>query len=246
MILYLGILAIQVYCIVDVIRRGRNTFWVFPLLIFPVVSAIAYFIVEVLPGLQHNRHVRTAKQTIVEKIDPERDLRAAQRALEIAETMANHLRLADALTELGRHKEALIHYQRGAGAIPDFRTAEKLARSMFMNDKPREALSVLDKLPKVNGQTDRDRAWLLRARVLEELGRNDEALSIYGDICERIAGDEARCRYAALLIKAERTTEARRVLEDVEHRMKFLDRQTLAAEASMYDWAVRELAGLRA
>ena len=245
MILYLGILAIQVYCIVDVIRRGRNTFWVFPLLIFPVVSAIAYFIVEVLPGLQHNRHVRAAKHSIVEKIDPERDLRAAQRALEISETMANHLRLADALTELGWHKEALIHYQRGAGAIPDFRTAEKLARSMFMNDKPREALSMLDKLPKVNGQTDRDRAWLLRARVLEELGRNDEALSIYGDICERIAGDEARCRYAALLIKAKRTTEARRVLEDVEHRMKFLDRQTLAAEAPMYDWAMRELAGLR-
>ena len=245
MILYLGILAIQIYCIVDVIRRGRNTFWILPLLIAPGVSAIAYFIVEIMPGLQHNRHVRTARQQIVEKIDPERELRAAQQALDLAETMANHMRLADALSELGRHKEALIHYQRGAGAIPDFRTGEKLARSLFMNDKPREALSVLDKLAEVTGQTDRDRAALLRARILEDMGQTDEALTLYGEICDRVAGDEARCRYAALLLKAGRTGEARRVLEDVEHRMKFIDRHTRTAEAPMYDWAMRELATLR-
>ena len=54
MILYVGIIALQVYCIVDVIRRNGRTFWIFPLLIAPVVSAIAYFIVEILPTLQHN------------------------------------------------------------------------------------------------------------------------------------------------------------------------------------------------
>ena len=245
MILYAGIVALQVYCIVDVIRRGRNTFWILPLLIAPVVSAIAYFIIEILLGLQHNRHVRTAKQSIVQTIDPERELRAAQNALDVSDTMANRLRLADALTGLGRHKEALTHYQRGAGAAPDFRTGEKLARSLLMNDKPGEALFVLDKLPKVTGQSDNDRAALLRARVLEDMGKHDEALTLYGEICERVAGDEARCRYAALLLKASRTGEARRVLEDVEHRMKFLDRQTRTAEAPMYDWAMRELATLR-
>jgi len=31
-----------------------------------MVSAIAYFIVEILPTLQHNRHVRSAKQQIVQ------------------------------------------------------------------------------------------------------------------------------------------------------------------------------------
>ena len=245
MILYVGIIALQVYCIVDVIRRNGRTFWIFPLLIAPVVSAIAYFIVEILPGMRHNRHVRAAQTTIVQTIDPERELRAAQKQLEVADTMANHTRLADAFTHLGRHDQALKHYQRGAGAIPDFRTGEKLARSLFLNDKPREALSVLDKLPKVNGQTDRDRAALLRARVLEELARNDEALEIYSDVCERMPGDEARCRYAALLIKAGRKIEAQRVLEDVEQRMKFIDRHTRAAEAPMYDWAMQELGTLR-
>ena len=107
MIVYVAILAFQVYCIVDVIRRGRSTIWIMALVFLPLASGIAYFIVEILPTLQHNRHVRTAKRQIVEKLDPERELRAAQQQLDIADTMANRIRVADALTELGRYKEAL-------------------------------------------------------------------------------------------------------------------------------------------
>jgi hypothetical protein len=245
MILYLLILALQVYCVIDVIRRGRNSLWIMALIFLPVASAIAYFVVEILPSLQHNRHVRAARQTVVDKLDPERELRAAQQALDIADTMANRLRVADAMTELGRHAEALPLYQRGAGPRPDFRTGEKLSRSLFLNDKPDEALSVLDALPKVTAQSELDRAALLRARILEDLKRDDEALALYADVVDRVPGDEARCRYAALLIKLGRKPEARRVLEDVEHRMKYIDRHTRASQAPMYEWAMRELTGLR-
>lgn len=245
MIVYLAILALQIFCVVDVIRRGRNTIWIMALVFLPVASALAYFIVEILPTLQHNRHVRAARQTVVEKLDPERELRAAQQALDVADTMANRLRVADALTELGRHSAALPLYQRGAGPRPDFRTGEKLARSLFLNDRPAEALSVLDALPNVTAQSDQDRAKLLRGRILEDMGRSDEALALYGDVMDRMAGDEARCRYAALLLKLGRRGEARRVLEEVEHRMKYIDRHTRASQGSMYDWAMSELTTLR-
>src|SRR5258705_1693428 len=245
MIVYFGILALQVLCIVDVIRRGRNSIWIMALIFLPVASALAYFIVEILPSLQHNRHVRVARQTVIEKLDPERELRAAQQALDIADTMANRLRVGDALTALGRHSEALSLYQSGAGPRPDFRTGEKLARSLFLNDKPDEALSVIDALPKVTAQSDRDRAALLKARILEDLKRSDEALELYVDVVDRVPGDEARCRYAALLIKVGRKSEARRVLEDVEHRIKYIDRHTRVSQGPMYEWAMRELTTLR-
>jgi hypothetical protein len=245
MIAYVAILALQVYCVVDVIRRGRSSLWIMALIFLPVAGAVAYFIVEILPGLQGNRHVRVARQKLVEKLDPERELRAAQQALDVADTMANRLRVADALTALGRHSEALPLYQRGAGPRPDLRAGEKLARSLFLNDKPQEALTVVDALPRVTAQSDRDRATLLRARILEDLARNDEALEHYADVVERIPGDEARCRYAALLLKVGRKEEARRVLEDVEHRMRYIDRHTRMSEAQMYDWAMKELSALR-
>lgn len=245
MILYGAILALQIFCIVDVIRRGRNTIWIMALIFLPVASAVAYLIVEVLPTLQHNRHVRTARQTVIEKLDPQRELRAAQEALDLADTMANRIRVADALSDLGRHSEALPLYQRGAGPRPDFRTGEKLARCLFLNDRPQEALSVVEALPKVTAQSDLDRSTLLRARILEDLGRHDEAIECYSDVADRMSGDEARCRYAALLLKVGRNGEARRVLEEVEQRMKYIDRRTRTAEAPMYDWAMRELSALR-
>ena len=211
----------------------------------PVASALAYFIVEILPTLRHNRHVRVARETIVEKLDPERELRAARDALDVADTMANRLRVADALTALGRHQEALPLYRQGVGSRPDFRGGEKLARSLYLNDQPQEALDTLDGLPEVIGQSDRDRVGLLRARVLEELGRDAEALPLYADVSKRLPGDEARCRYAALLLQMGKRGQARLVLEEVEHRMKRLDRHTRMTGASMYDWAIRELETLR-
>jgi len=245
MLFFILIIGVQVFCIVDVVRRGRSPMWISALIFLPVASTIAYFIVEVLPGLRHNRHVRVARQSVIEKIDPERELRAAKSQLEIADTMANRTRVADALTALGRHGEALSLYQRGAGPRPDFRTGEKLARSLYLNDRAGEALSVLDALPKVTGQSDLDRTALLRARILEDMGRHDEALALYSDVMDRLPGDEARCRYAALALKVGHQTEARRVLEDVEKRMKYIDRHTRASNGQMYDWAMKELTGLR-
>jgi len=223
MLFFILIIGVQVFCIVDVVRHGRSQMWISALIFLPVASTIAYFIVEVLPSLRHNRHVRVARQSVIKKIDPERELRAAKSQLEIADTMANRTRVADALTALGRHGEALPLYQRGAGPRPDFRTGEKLARSLYLNDRPGEALSVLDALPKVTGQSDLDRTALLRARILEDMGRHDEALAL----------------------KVGHQTEARRVLEDVEKLMKYIDRHTRASNGQMYDWAMKELTGLR-
>jgi hypothetical protein len=245
MVVYFALIAVQVVMIIDVIRNGRNRIWIMALMFLPVASTIAYLVIEVFPRMQHNRHVRQARQAIVEKLDPERELRAARSALDIADTAANRMRMADALTDLGRHKEALPLYQRAVGTRMDSHSAQKLARSLYLNDRAQEALDTLDGLPTVTAQSDRDRLALLRARVLEDLGRDDEALPIFADVSERVPGDEARCRYAALLLKMGKKGQARLVLEDVEHRLKRVNRQRSAADAPMYDWAMGELARLR-
>jgi len=247
MIFYVALIAIQVVMIIDVIRNGRNRIWIMALMFLPVASTIAYLVIEVVPRFRHNRHVREAHAALVEKLDPERELRAAREQLDVARTVANRLRVADALAALDRDKEALPYYRDAIGGTrPDLRSGEKYARSLFLNDQSQAAIEVLDGMQQPSASSDRDRIGLLRARVLEELGRNEEALPLYADVSERLPGDEARCRYAALLIKMGRKSQARRILEDVEHRLKRIDKSTRRAEAQMYDWAMRELASLRA
>ena len=246
MIFVIGLLAIQVFLIIDVIRNGRNQMWIMALMFLPMASTAAYFIVEILPRFQHHRHVRTARAQISAKLDPKRELRAARDQLDIAQTTANRLRLADALTDLGRHAEALPLYQAAVGSgRPDLRTGEKYTRSLFQNDRSTDGLAVLDAMQQPSTVSDRDRIGVLRARLLEELDRKDEAAALYDDIVARFPGDEVRCRYAALLLAQGRTPKATSLLEEVEHRIKRLPREQRTANAAMYDWAMRELARMR-
>ena len=247
MILYFALIAIQVACIVDVIRHGRNSLWIMALVFLPVASTIAYAIVEVLPRMRHNRHVRAAQAEIAHRLDPERELREARRALDIAQTAANRLRLGDALSAHGRHAEALPFYRDAIGsARPDYRSGEKLARCQFLSDHSAEALATLDRMAEPSAQSDRDRIALLRARILEDLGRGEEASALYGELVDRFPGDEVRCRYAGLLITLGRKAEARRLLGEVEARLKHMPRAQRSADAPMYDWAMSQLARLRA
>jgi hypothetical protein len=247
MIIYLAILAIQVMLVIDVIRNGRNQLWIMALMFLPGPSTIAYLVIEVYPRLQGNRHVRTARAKAVAAIDPEREVRSARDALGLADTAANRIRLADALAALGRHGEALPLLREAIERGPaDMRTGEKLARALFETGAAAEALEALDANEPASAQSDRDRQALLRARILEALGRKEEALALYADLVTRLPGEEGRCRYAALLLEQGWEKKARTVLEEVESRMKRLDRQQRAAEADMYRWAMDRLGELRA
>ena len=246
MIVYLLVLAIQIACVVDVIRNGRNQLWIMALVFLPVASTVAYVIVEVLPRLQNNRHVRTARANVSAALDPEREIRAARAALDMTDTAANRLRMADALTALGRHDEALPYYREAIARGPsDMRTGEKLARAQFETGDAAGALETLDANPPATAQSDRDRQGLLRARIFEALGRKDEAIRLFDDLITRLPGEEGRCRYAALLIEQGQVRRAREVLEEVESRMRLLTRQQRAAEADMYRWATERLRELR-
>ena len=244
--IYLLIVALQIACIVDVVRNGRSTIWIMALVFLPVASLVAYVIVEVMPRMKHNRHVREARAQIVDKLDPERELRAAREALDVAKTAANRMRLGDALSERGKPGEAIPHYRDAIGsAQPDYRVGEKLARAEYFADQSKAALATLDAMGSPSATSDIDRIAVLRARVLEDLDRDEEAAAIYANVVDRYAGDEVRCRYAGLLIRQGKKGDARRLLGEVEHRLKRMNRQQRAANGPMYDWAMGELAKLR-
>ncbi len=245
----IGIIALQVACVVHLVRNGRPPLWLSAIIFLPVAGSLAYFLLEVLPGMQGNRHVRTARANVVAALDPEREVRAARDALDLADTAANRLRLGDALAGLGRHGEAIPLYReaiRITGADTDRRTQAKLATSLYETGQGAEALALIDAIDPPVGQSERDRQQLLRAKIFEHLDRKDEALALYEDVATRMPGEEARCRYAALLLDRGWERKAVTVLEEVESRMKRLDRLQRAADADMYRWAGETLARLRA
>lgn len=246
--IFIASIALQVACIVHVMRTGRNQMWIMIIVFASIIGCIAYFIVEVMPSFGLNRQIRQAKAQVGAALDPERDLRDARKRLDPADTPANRIDTADALVMLGRHKEAVPLYRQALAKIgaSDGRTGEKLALAMFESGDATNAITQLDTLPSTRSIADQDRRALIRAKSMELLGRDDDAATIYAEIVTRVTGEEVRCRYAALLLRQGKRESARVTLEEVELRMKSMSRGQRSAEAPMYSWAMTELAKLRA
>ncbi|SFS00235.1 tetratricopeptide repeat protein [Sphingomonas jatrophae] len=248
MIFLIVSLMIQAAMIVHVVRHGRNQLWIFAIALLPVAGTLAYLFVEVLPGMKHNRHVRGVRAAATQAIDPERELRASRDALALADTLANRLRLADALGGLGRWSEAVPVYEDASarGIAGDNTTRMKLAHALFEAGQPVRALEMIHTIEPPRGQSAVDRLNFLKAKALEEAGRGAEALPIYADIVTRLPGDEARCRFAALLLARNERAHAAEILEEVVARANRLSRSERRAQAEMYDWAEATATDLRA
>ncbi|MEA3064486.1 MAG: hypothetical protein QOJ27_925 [Sphingomonadales bacterium] len=247
MLFFLATILIQIACVVHLFRNHRNTLWLWAIILLPIAGSAAYVVVEVLPGLFQRREVRAVKAAAVKRLDPERELRAARAAVDVADTAATRTALADELAEAGLWGEAVRHYREAVAKTPgkDRAARLKLARACLEAGNTAEARRLLETLPESASPSENDRAALLLARSLDALGETDRAIALYAELGERMPGAEAQCRQAALLIAADRAGEAVPLLEETERRARRLDKMERRKDADMYDWAARSLAELR-
>ena len=238
--------ALQVACLVHVFRHGRNTAWVMAIAFLPMIGVLAYFIVEIMPGLSGDRRVRQARVKIADTIDPERRVRDAQSAVDFSDTVGNRMEYGDALIARERYVQALEQFRAAERKSPhvDKAIGMRIAEAAYGAGLPEDAAAALDRLPETTSQSERDRRDFLRGKVAEIDGRPTDALTLYRTIVERVPGDEVRCRMAAILIGQGDQAGARALLLEVERRMKRMPPATIKADAEMYDWAKRTLAGL--
>jgi hypothetical protein len=241
-------LLLQIACAVHCVRNGRNGMWLMVILVFPVLGCLAYAWFEILPHYAGRREVRVAKAAASRKLDPDRDVRRAREAVDTADTAANRTFLADALAETGAWEEAAIHYTQAIAKSPgagDRAVKMKLARAELEVGDPAAAKALLADLPLSGSPSENDRTALLLARAHDDLDETEPALALYEDVGHRLAGAEAQCRQAALLIRIGRRAEALAPLEEAERRVRRIDRFERMRDADMYDWAERTLGELR-
>lgn len=239
---------VQLLCAVHCVRNGRNGLWLMVILFLSIPGCLAYAFFEILPQYAGRREVRAVKQAAARVIDPGRDIRAAREAVEVADTAANRIALADALAAQGKWSEAISNYDVAEAKAPavDRPTRFKLACACFEAGLSKRARTLLETLPPSGSRSENDRAALLLARLHEEDGETEKALATYAEVGERMPGAEAQCRQAALLMAQGRRAEAFPVLIEAERRARRMDRHERAKHADMYDWAAESLAELRA
>jgi hypothetical protein len=238
---------VQILCAVHCVRNRRNQAWLMVIIFLSIPGCLAYAFFEVLPQYSGRREVRAVKAAAVRKLDPTRQLRGARDAVEMADTSANRTALGDALAAEGDWAGAAEQFKLALERMPraDRPAQLKLAIAELEAGDAQAARALLETLPPSASQSETDRAALLLARAVAQCGEAERALALYAEVGQRMAGAEAQCRHAALLIAEGRRREALPLLEEVEKRARRLDRFQRAEHADMYNWAARTLAELR-
>jgi hypothetical protein len=217
MILFALMLAVQVSLVVHVVRNDRPIYWIFLIMFLPAVGTIAYFIVEILPGLSGNQQARSTIRNIKKSLDPEADLREHEKRHRLSGSVEAARGLAAELRDAGRFDESIQHYEKALTGLyerdPDLMLG--LAQSQFAKKDFQSAAGTLDDLMLHNPEFRSQDGHLLYARANEELGNLDKAESEFKAVASYYAGAEAETRYAALLEKLGKNESALALYEEV-------------------------------
>ena len=189
--------------VVHVIRTGRNTMWIYVIVFVPIVGALAYLIVEVLPSLRNDPGARRVLQRARATIDPNRGLRESELDYERSQNVGTASRLADELTKAGRFDDAIrVCGEARKGVFEDDpKILLALAGAQFAAARYADAIATLDYLRAKHPSLRAADGHLLYARALEESGATERALEEYGALARYYPGAEARVRHALLYKK---------------------------------------------
>jgi hypothetical protein len=232
--------------IVHCIKTGRNTIWVYVLVVlitFPFVGSLVYIGAEILPGLLKSRTSQRAMRGLRTTLDPEGNLRKFEVEMNATGNVASRQRYADELVRLGRAAEALPIYQTCLTGVfaDDPKLLLGFAHAQFEAGQPAAARATLDDLIAKHPDFKSADGHLLYARAAEAEGNLEKALSEYATLSEYFPGAEAGVRYARLLNRLDQRPLAQQTLKALLDRAKFAPAHYRKAQREWLDEAHREL-----
>ena len=210
-------LLIAIVAIVHVIKTGRSQLWIMVLLELPGLSAIAYFVVEVMPEFAGGRSGQRAKQTLSNTLTPNRSLEEAKREYSISNSVENACNLADIHAEKGNFAAAAELYAETLIGLnehnPDI--LHKYAHTCFQMEKYPETRELLDRCIEQNPDYKNQDAHLLYAKTLHVIGETDKAAEEYETLITYFSGPEPAYHYGLLLKSQGSSSEAKAMFASI-------------------------------
>jgi hypothetical protein len=242
MLLYLLPIALTVAMVVHVIKTGRNTIWIWVIVLLQGIGPLVYLIVEVLPELFGSRGARAAARGVRRAIDPNKDLRDASARAELTDTVAAKAQLAAEFSRRGEYASAIQTYQSGLKGLYEFDPTLLigLAQAQFASGAPSAARATIDALLTHSPEAKTPDIHLLYARSLEAEDNAVRAESEYRAVAAYFPGAEAKVRFAMFLRKVGKRAEAEATLDEVLKIAALAPRHVRRAQAEWISLAKQE------
>ena len=224
--IYIASIVIQIALVVHILKTGRNTTWIWVVVMLPIAGSVAYFIIEILPGIAESRSGRKVKRNIGNLVNPDKAIKTAAQEYAIADTVENSMKLAEECLNKCMYNEAKELYQKCLTGMHehDPYIMLGLAKAEFGLGGYSNVRELLDKLIEYNPDFKDPDAHLLYARSIDEMGDDELAIEEYKVLDDYYPGPEATYRYAALLNRMGRKDDAYRLLDKIIAKSKIAGR----------------------
>lgn len=201
-------------------RTGRDRFWIYILLIFPVVGCVVYFFAEILPEMLHGKEAQDLRRWWETKKNPDKELNAAEAALTMTPTVANRLKLAQIFMKRQDYPAVIATLTPALDGYfaDDPMVLEGLAYAHYYQKDYATALTIVQKICDHESWLPKDYIKLLRAQLFRALGQEGAAKAAYAELIKSYSGEEARIEYARLLNQLGEPAAAQEVYADIVRR----------------------------
>ncbi|MBP7252791.1 MAG: tetratricopeptide repeat protein [Alphaproteobacteria bacterium] len=201
-------------------RTGRDRFWIYILLIFPVVGCLVYFFAEILPDMIRGKEMQDLRRWWELKKDPDKEMNAAHAALAMTPTVTNRLKLAQVLMKRQDFSGVVTTLTPALDGhfADDPAVLEGLAYAYYYKKDYPQALNFAEKICNHENWLPKDYIKLLRAQIFQVMGQNDAAKAAYAELIKIYSGEEARIEYARLLNQLGDHVAAQELYADIVRR----------------------------
>jgi hypothetical protein len=201
---------------VHAVRTNQERWWLIVLFIFPLLGSFIYGLAVFLPEMSRSRGGRRVVRGLRNSLDPGRELREAQAEFEHSATIANRMRVADAMQDAGHHGDAIAAYREALRGVhsddPDIQV--KLARALLDNGDAAASRDLLESLIAQRPDFKSPDGHLIYARALAAGGDRDKARAEFDALVGYYAGIEARARYVEILEGWGEHAAARKLVDE--------------------------------
>jgi len=203
---------LQLIALVHFMRRRPDNYWIWIIIFFGPIGALAYIVVEMAPdfgfmggnsvrGFSRRRHIRTLEATVLEN-----------------PSAGNYEQLGDLLLDEKKYARARECFdaalkQRTDSLDPFYRRGV----AAFELGDAAAALPDFERVVKADPKYDYGRVRLDYARALDATGRDADAMAAFGNVSNTT---EALCFAAEYFAAHGRTAEAKELLDTVLARKR--------------------------
>ncbi len=207
----------QIAFAVHVVKTGRDSRWLYFIIIAPGIGCAVYFFVEVLPGLLNSKTAKNTNFKVKNFVDPNRHIKKTSIDVKISGNVQNLVAHARECQAKGLFEESVRLFKQALSGIyeydPDI--MQGLARVYFDADKFNDCKNTLNFLIEKNPDFKSQEGHLLYARSLVKLSETDAAIAEYLILVDYYSGPEAKFEFGILLKQNEKIRQANDIFQSI-------------------------------